>query len=673
MRGLLAVLAVIAAACGDNEILPDGGPIAPAERVVLVAHTDDDLIFLQPDLDDAIARGESVTIAFSMQGLATEPQSHIDDRVRGSETAYGEVAGSQAWSCGWTDLGTLPVWHCRLADRPLAIVYLGYPDGGKYGDHDDSLLHLWQGTIASTWTIGAKARRVDKDAMIEAVAELFRVTMPRVIMTEDYSSLHGRDHSDHMLTAALAITGAARAHTESSIVAYRGYNSDGEAVNKADVEIAREQELLGFYWACYDHCGACGTDACPIEDVQHRIWLHRQYASSRRRLPMAGVLAHGDRCAVVAGDTIAMGSCDAAPAWRFEADGTLRAPDGRCATASNGAALVAVCTGAPEQFVVFDDEGHLWSGAPPEVALPYDHLSCLTEHGFELCGQGLEVQWDLASPIVHTDLASLGFHAGAFQLATIDHQAALCAATAAGIRCAPSHGDGTFGASAVVSPLVVDAESLRFGDLDHDGTIDACGLADDAVRCAVDHLAHVETWLPQAAGLDPTTLALIGGGLCARIGTSVRCYPNTGSGFAAPSPLAVTPDSALWITDLDGDSAPDVCVGDEAGPRCGRGSEPLQSWGYSRGGIVEGSSTADNGPMTVSRAALGDVDGDGLPDLCRITPTGVRCATNQGHAFGPSHLATVRGDTLLVGDLDGDGRADTCVVTGTELSCSLAP
>src|SRR5439155_3780188 len=162
---------------------PVGLPLAPSERVVIVAHQDDDLLFMQPDLRIAVARGEAVTIVYTMQGLASQPTSAIETRLRGSETAYGKLAGSDAWTCGWIELGALPVRHCRLADRPLSLVFLGYPDGGKQGEHHDSLQHLWEGKLASTWTIGERSARVDRETLIAALAELLRITAPRQILT----------------------------------------------------------------------------------------------------------------------------------------------------------------------------------------------------------------------------------------------------------------------------------------------------------------------------------------------------------------------------------------------------------------------------------------------------------------------------------------------------------
>src|ERR1044071_3475378 len=57
--GLVALAAV---ACGDNI------PLSRAHNLVIVAHQDDDLLFMQPDLSGAIHRGSPTTIVYVTAG-----------------------------------------------------------------------------------------------------------------------------------------------------------------------------------------------------------------------------------------------------------------------------------------------------------------------------------------------------------------------------------------------------------------------------------------------------------------------------------------------------------------------------------------------------------------------------------------------------------------------------
>src|SRR5689334_22906440 len=62
----LSCLAAAAAAsgCGDN--MPgEGPPLATADTLVIVAHLDDDLIFMQPEIHAAVASGSVTTVYVS--------------------------------------------------------------------------------------------------------------------------------------------------------------------------------------------------------------------------------------------------------------------------------------------------------------------------------------------------------------------------------------------------------------------------------------------------------------------------------------------------------------------------------------------------------------------------------------------------------------------------------
>src|SRR5262249_53566993 len=76
------VLVVVAAACGDND-LPDGLPLDVAHDLAIVAHQDDDLLFMQPDLIEAVRGGAGVVTVYVTAGNAKSGVDYADKRYEG--------------------------------------------------------------------------------------------------------------------------------------------------------------------------------------------------------------------------------------------------------------------------------------------------------------------------------------------------------------------------------------------------------------------------------------------------------------------------------------------------------------------------------------------------------------------------------------------------------------
>lgn len=251
-------------------------------------------------------------------------------------------------------------------------------------------------------------------------------------------------------------------------------------------------------------------------------------------------------------------------------------------------------------------------------------------------------------------------------------------------------------------------------DVDGDGLADVCGRGPDGVACA---LAGPGGWSAELAGpelsdaagwADVTNWSTIrmgdvtGDGLadvCARADAGIRCWPANGAGFDASFSGPDLSDAAGWdspayygtlrLADVTGDGLDDLC---------GRASDGLLCWpstGSSFGPPIPGPTTADgSGPELTDALGwahpeyygtfrMGDLDGDGLADLCARGGAGVMCWPSTGAGFGSviggpswsnasgwgdvSHWSTIR---ML--DVDGDGRADLCGRDADGILCHLS-
>ncbi|HEY5923996.1 MAG TPA: FG-GAP-like repeat-containing protein [Kofleriaceae bacterium] len=693
--GLRALALIALCACGDN-LLPDGLALAAGTDLTLVAHPGDELLFMQPDVLEVVRRGSGVTVVYVAAGDSNDPAASYS----GLRSAYGNAAGAMDWRCGWLDIAGHTTQHCRLMTQPVSLVFLAYPYGGAAGDHDDSLLRMWEGSVARVTTIAERTTTYSRDELIETITQIVRETQPDIVRTLEVASTHGDDHSDHMLVGALTLLAIARANNHADVIAYRGDSTAAEPPNQLAPIYDAAFTMLARYEACTTSCGTCG-DACTAVDQQHVDWLRRRYAVGIRRAADGRLRAATTRCLNA---ELALVDCAIAPSWHLDSAGELRADDGRClAIQPTGELAMTTCLGGVERRVFIDDEGHIWAGIPPapEANLAYAHLWCLTPIGstarMQLCGRDRAPTWDIVPRTVTTPRADLAFATTGREVRlgdlTGDRRADLCTIEN-GLVCAPGNGAGGFEPAtridSLAAPLAIDPKSLTLGDVDGDQRTDACGRDSQGILCATAAASFAAArWSPSfndevARAVTSASLTAIdmnadgSADICGVDLTGVVCAPHGLTLQPIVRSAWPPPTSIVWPADLDGDRQADWCSATELGPACAVEAQHALTtdgapWGYAHGGMI------DVAPATHVTVQLADIDGDGRADLCSTREDRVVCARSQGRAFGP-HTTTLAilpnqsvASALWLGDLDGDGRADACVDTGTTIVCAVEP
>ncbi len=684
------VAALVGGACGDNT-LPVGEPLSPAVHLTIVAHPDDDLLFMQPDLQDALDRGGGMTSVYVTAGNDTKGLDYVENRYAGLMAAYGAIAGTHDWTCGWIDIADHAAEHCRLDDAGISLVFLGYPDGGLMGERPTSLRNLWQGQIASATTISRRTATYERADLVAVLAEIVTTTAPAALRTLEIAATHGHDHSDHMLVGALALLATAATPAHPELISYRGYNTESEPPNADPALFARAQDIVARYHSCVNHCAPCGQP-CPIQHISppELGWLQRRYAVGMRRRG-EGQLRQGNGCIAAprAGDSATIVDCAAAPSWQLDDAGALRSSearaglgtlpawpagrgatppvgstDGLCLTVNvTGEIIARACgaLGAAGRFFL-DDDGHLWSGVmpPPLTSMDHAELYCVGQAAGRpragLCGAGFAPRWELARQTTATPrtTATITRTGRAVRIARFPDDAGprVCAVEtgARGLMCAPGDPDGSLSRANRMdssdAPLAIEPESLVLGDIDGDGLTDACGSDPGGLVCATAAAGYrAERWaaaLPSTGAASPTdrSLAIVRGGeLCALADAGVVCV---GRGATAVADVRSTwPDRSapLWFADLDGDDLVDWCSATPAGPACSLGAHRELTtagvpWGFATAGLIEGSAS-DGATPDPATAVFTDIDGDGRDDLCTLQGPVIACARSTGRGFAP--------------------------------------
>jgi hypothetical protein len=361
------------------------------------------MLFMHQDLFDVVHDGRPIVVVYVTAGDNGNGLAYVRSRYAGARFAYGAVAGSQQWTCSDTTLTGHNLTRCTLDDRPVTLLFMGYPDGGISGSNSFSLLNLWQGAITLADTVAEHPSSYTRDELIGAVTAIIESTHPRTIRTLELAGTHGYDHSDHMMVGALTQLALARSSVQAELLSYRGYNINTEAANVSDDDVAKSSLFFRAYNACVAGCGVCGETPCgPIEDGWYDGFLHRRYVVGMHD-EAHGVLSSPAGCMGFQSSTedASVVGCASAPELALDDSGLIHFGDRCLEVDATNRLQPGDCEPAPNRFFQLDVEGHLWSGVSGIAGGSlFDHTPCVMVDagtiGVGMCGEDRDWRWTVA-------------------------------------------------------------------------------------------------------------------------------------------------------------------------------------------------------------------------------------------------------------------------------------
>ena len=143
----------------------------------------------------------------------------------------------------------------------------------------------------------------------------------------------------------------------------------------------------------------------------------------------------------------------------------------------------------------------------------------------------------------------------------------------------------------------------------------------------------------------------------------------------SPFPSGKTP-FAVAIGDLNGDGRPDLAIANWAGhPEKGEGEGATIMLGDGKGAFKAIAGSPFPTGDSPSRIAIGDVDGDGVPDVVvsNYGSNNVTVLHGTKGTFTPTAMIHVgrHPGGIALGDLNGDGKADIVVTNSDDNSISI--
>lgn len=241
----------------------------PVSHTTVVAHPDDDLLFINPDIQHSISAGrptQTITVSASeyngVPGQRTR-EEYAADQQSGQRAAYAHFAGvADRWTRQAVQAGPKLVEIDALVAAPhVQLVYLNLPDGmDELYDH--ALHNLWRDaafttpTLVPTGSAVGQAQRYGRADLLAVLVALMQRFGPTTLRVQDPWSdpRYANEHEDHSATWRFA-TAAARTYSHGgtwkplTVLSYRSYATQSFPRNVGEPLLAAKTEGMNLYRA----------------------------------------------------------------------------------------------------------------------------------------------------------------------------------------------------------------------------------------------------------------------------------------------------------------------------------------------------------------------------------------------------------------------------------------
>ncbi|MGC0418503.1 PIG-L family deacetylase [Embleya sp. AB8] len=256
-------------------------PVASAATRVLnvVAHHDDDLLFLSPELLDNLTAGATLRSVYFNASDYQEYPKYMTDRERGLRDAYARTLGARLddWKSQPYDMGGVRATLWTLGDR-VSILETRIPDG--YMRTPLGAKRLW-GLYADNTRVTTRpgdsfpAQDLDRDQLVAFLRGIRDEFKPdRVNTLDPTSDLQGDPdpvggfHQDHVAVARLVMYALEQDTTPCPVVYHRDYTIERDPANLTAAQAARKKKAFAVY-TDYDRDAKRSKVYGP--------WLHKSY------------------------------------------------------------------------------------------------------------------------------------------------------------------------------------------------------------------------------------------------------------------------------------------------------------------------------------------------------------------------------------------------------------
>jgi LmbE family N-acetylglucosaminyl deacetylase len=230
----------------------------------VVAHEDDDLLFINPPVSDDIAAGRCVVTIFLTAGDAGRGPSYWRGREKGAMAAYAAMAGTgDDWVTDQLTVEGHRIARASLPGTGIALLFLRLPDGhGNEQRPGESLQALWRQQVGGIGALDDDNTYYTREDLIGTLTAAMDDVQPDQIRTLDYAGRYGDgDHADHHTAGYLTVTAQRDYRAAHRVTGYLGYPVEQTPVNLSDA--VRDEKLAYFLaYAPFDTKVCQAAEAC---------------------------------------------------------------------------------------------------------------------------------------------------------------------------------------------------------------------------------------------------------------------------------------------------------------------------------------------------------------------------------------------------------------------------
>ena len=259
-------------------------PCSRGTTLQVVAHQDDDILFMNPDVLNSIKDGRCIRTVYLTAGDAGENIGYWGGREKGAQAAYAQMFNvAYVWHSEPQMLEGKPVTVSYLEGlSQISLVFMRLPDGnlrgeGFVGDGYQSLSRLVDGVIPNIQVVD-KSASYTKPELTAALLSIMTLDLPDQIRTLGSGNINDGDHADHHSSGILTADAAAAYRQPHTITRYIGYPDKQLVVNLSDDEITNKQ-ISFIAYAKFDGA-VCQTAFECQTTYTYGSYLTRKYIRS---------------------------------------------------------------------------------------------------------------------------------------------------------------------------------------------------------------------------------------------------------------------------------------------------------------------------------------------------------------------------------------------------------